>query len=127
LTVIFAGLVAILVGFGAAGWEGTWPEKWLHLAIFGKNVPFPHVVLPVAALAITLAACRFQMLAFLVVGLAGLAFSIHVLGYMYFEHLSVWPRVLMILGTVCLFTALYRELRRTRGNTIDDVVSQSRL
>jgi hypothetical protein len=126
-TVIFAGLVAVLAGFGAAGWEGTWPEKWLHLTVFGKNVPFPHVVLPVAALVITLAACRFQMLAFLVVGLVGLAFSIHVLGYSYFEHLPVWPRCLMILGTVCFFTALYCELRRTRGNTIDDVVSQARL
>ncbi len=127
LMVIFAGLVALLVGFGAAGWEGTWPEKWLHLSLFGAKVPFPHVVLPVAALAITLAACRFQMLAFLIVGLAGLAFSIHVLGYSYFEHLPVWPKCLMILGAVCFFAALYRELRRTRGNTIDDVVSQSRL
>ena len=35
--------------------------------------------------------------------------------------------VLMVLGAACFFIALYRELRRTRGNTIDDVVSQSRL
>jgi hypothetical protein len=127
LIVIFAGLVAILVGFGAAGWDNTWPKAWLHLTVFGKSVPIPHVVLPWAALAITLAACRYQMLAFLMVGLAGMAFSIHVLGHLYFKELSTWPKLLMILGAACFFTALYRELRRTRGNTIDDVVSQSRL
>jgi serine/threonine protein kinase/class 3 adenylate cyclase len=127
LTVIFAGLVTVLVGFGVAGWEDTWPKAWLHLTVLGKSVPFPHVVLPVAALVITLAACRYQMLAFLMVGLAGLAFSIHVLGHLYFKELPTWPKLLMVLGAACFFTALYRELRRTRGNTIDDVVSQSRL
>jgi len=76
---------------------------------------------------ITLLACRYQMLAFLMVGLAGLAFSIHVLGHLYFQDLPTWPKVLMLLGAACFFAALYRELRRTRGNTIDDVVGQSRL
>jgi len=33
----------------------------------------------------------------------------------------------MSLGAICFLTALYRELRRTRGNSIDDVVIQSRL
>ena len=70
---------------------------------------------------------RVTLVSWFTAPLAGLAFSIHVLGYSYFEHLPVWPRLLMILGTVCFFAALYRELRRTRGNTIDDVVSQSRL
>jgi hypothetical protein len=78
-------------------------------------------VLPLAALLITLLACRFQMFAFLMVGLAGMAFSIHVLGHLYFQDVATWPKLLMTLGSVCFFAALYRELRRTRGNTIDDV------
>ena len=65
--------------------------------------------------------------AFLVVGLAGLAFSIHGLGHLYFQEVSTWPKVLMALGAAIFFVALYRELRRTHGNTIDDVVSQTRL
>jgi len=127
LTVILAGLVCVLSGLGLAGWGGTWPAEWWTVQLFGKALPIPHIVLPVAALSITLAACRYQMLAFLVVGLAGLAFSIHVLGHLYFQDLATWPKVLMSLGAICFFLALYRELRRTRGNTIDDVVSQSRL
>jgi hypothetical protein len=127
LLVIFSGLVSLVVGFGVAGWDSNWPADWLHVTVFGKPVPFPHVVLPVAALLITLAACRYQLFAFLLVGLAGLAFSIHVLGHLYFQELATWPKVLMILGAVCALSALYRELRRTRGNTIDDVVGQSRL
>jgi serine/threonine protein kinase/class 3 adenylate cyclase len=127
LTVIFVGLLAVLAGLGMAGWDDTWPKDWLHVPLLGKSVPFPHIVLPIAAVGITLAACRYQMLAFLMVGLAGLAFSIHVLGHLYFKELSTWPRLLMVLGAACFFTALYRELRRTRGNTIDDVVSQARL
>jgi hypothetical protein len=121
LAVIFAGLANVLVGLGAAGWQDTWPKDWPDLTIFGKAVHLPHVALPLAALLITLLACRFQMFAFLMVGLTGLAFSIHVLGHLYFADVAAWPKVLMSLGTVCFFGALYRELRRTRGNTIDDV------
>jgi hypothetical protein len=127
LVVVFAGLTNVLVGFGLAGWEKTWPADWPNLAIFGQEVSLPHVALPLAALLITLLACRYQMFAFLLVGLAGLAFSIHVLGHLYFQDVATWPKVLMSLGTVCFFGALYRELRRTRGNTIDDVVAQTRL
>jgi hypothetical protein len=127
LGVIFLGLIAIVAGFGSAGWKGTWPDTWWKVLVFGKEVPFPHFVLPAAALTITLLACRYQMFAFLMVGLAGLAFSIHGLGYLYFDEVPAWPKVLMSCGAVCFFVALFRELRRTRGNTIDDVVSQTRL
>src|SRR5262249_51837853 len=86
-----------------------------------KPVPFPHLVLPLAGLVITLSACRFQMLAFLMVGLAGMAFSIHVLGHLYFKDLPTWPKVLMALGAACFFAALFPDLNRTRGNTMRDV------
>jgi hypothetical protein len=121
LAVIFAGLTNVLVGFALAGWKQTWPSDWPDITVFGKDLPLPHLALPLAALLITLLACRYQMFAFLMVGLAGLAFSIHVLGYQYFENVAAWPKVLMSLGTICFFVALYRELKRTRGNTIDDV------
>ena len=85
------------------------------------------MALPVAALAITLLACRYQMFAFLLVGLGGLAFAIHGLGHLYFEKVQAWPKALMTFGAICFFAALYRELHRTRGNTIDDVVAQSRM
>ena len=127
LIVIFAGLVNVLIGLGLAGWEHTWPDGWPALSLFGQAVPSPHVALPLAALLITLLACRYQMFAFLMVGLAGVAFSVHVLGHLYFSQVPAWPKALMALGAICFFAALYRELRRTRGNTIDDVVGQSRL
>jgi hypothetical protein len=127
LAVIFAGLVNVLTGLGVAGWKGTWPENWPKMPIFGEAVSFPHVALPIAALLITLLACRYQMFAFLMVGMAGLAFSIHVLGHLYFREVPTWPKLLMALGAVCAFVALYREMRRTRGDTIDDVVGQARL
>lgn len=121
LAVIFAGLTNVLVGFALAGWKQTWPSDWPDMTVFGKELPLPHLAMPLAALLITLLACRYQMFAFLMVGLAGLAFSIHVLGYEYFENVAMWPKLLMSLGTICFFVALYRELKRTRGNTIDDV------
>jgi serine/threonine protein kinase/class 3 adenylate cyclase len=121
LAVIFAGLTNVLVGFALAGWRQTWPSDWPDITVFGKELSVPHLVLPLAALLITLLACRYQMFAFLMIGLAGLAFSIHVLGYQYFENVATWPKLLMSLGTICFFVALYRELKRTRGNTIDDV------
>jgi hypothetical protein len=121
LAIIFLGLTNVLVGFGRAGWDQVWPKDWPNLAVFGKELPLPHIVLPLAALLITLLACRFQMFAFLMVGLAGMAFSIHVLGHLYFQEVASWPKLLMISGAACFFLALYRELSRTRGNTIDDV------
>jgi hypothetical protein len=127
LGLVVAGLVATLTGFGLGGWEGTWPQNWPGLTVLGATVPYPHIALPLSALAITLLACHYQLLAFLMVGLAGLAFSIHVLGHLYFKDIPAWPKALMAAGAALFFVALYRELRRTRGNTIDDVVGQSRL
>jgi hypothetical protein len=127
LGVIFCGLATVLVGFALAGWRHTWPEEWWQIALFGKAVPFPLVALPAAALLISLLACRFQMFVFLLVGLIGLAFSIHLLGDVYFRDVSAWPKGLMMVGAGCFFLALYKELRRTRGNTIDDAVTQVRL
>jgi len=49
------------------------------------------------------------------------------LGMIYFEDSSSWPKLLIVLGAVCFFTALFFELRRTRGNAVDDLVGQSRL
>jgi serine/threonine protein kinase len=124
---IFFGLVNVLAGLGVAGWIGTWPEGWPAILVRSKSMSWPHIVLPVAALVITLMACRYNMFVFLLVGLAGIAFSVHVLGHLYFEEIPAWPKMLMIAGAVCFFVALFRELRRTRGNILDDVVSQTRL
>ena len=86
-----------------------------------------HVALPFAAILITLLACKYQMMAFLLVGLTGVAFSVHLLGHVYFEDTPAWPKLMMSVGTICFFVALYRELRRNRGNTIEDFVDQARL
>jgi hypothetical protein len=126
-TVVMSGLVSLLLGLILAGNDDAWPQNWWRLEVFGQQLPFPHFVLPGVAIAITLFACRLQMFAFLLVGLVGLSVSIHLLGQLYFSNISTWPKVLMGLGTTCFFIALYRELRRTRGDTIDDVVRRSRL
>jgi hypothetical protein len=123
--IILFGLGNVLAGLVAAGEH--WPPNWLHHLVFEKLVPTPHLALPVVSLGITLLACRFQLFPFLLVGLVGFAGSIHLLGYQYFEMISGWPKLLMIVGTVGFFSALFLELRRTRGNTIDDFVGQSRL
>lgn len=125
--VIFAGLVNLLAGLGFAGTEETWPQTWWRPEFFGRAVPAPHVALPAASLLVTVLACRYQLFAFLLVGLAGFAGSIHTLGYLYFGESPAWPRVMMLAGAVCFFGALLFELRRTRGNTIDDVVNEKRL
>ena len=126
-SVVIAGLVSLLLGLILTGHEDYWPRNWWRLEVFQQQVPFPHFVLPWVAIAITLLACRFQMFAFLMVGLVGMSVSIHLLGQLYFGEISTWPKLLMSLGTACFFIALYRELRRTRGDTVDDVVRQSRL
>ena len=126
LAVISLGLVGSLAGFARSGWKETWPGDWWAPSLFGSSVPMSHLLLPVLALGITLLACRYQMFSFLLVGLAGFAASIHLLGYLYFETAASWPKFMMVVGAICFFAALLLELRRTRGNTIDDVVSQSR-
>ncbi len=126
-SVVIAGLVSVQLGLFLAGWERTWPQDWWRIEIFSRQLPFPHFIVPMVAVAITLLACRFQMIAFLMVGLVGLGASIHILGALYFDQVAVWPKVLMSIGAVCFFLALYRELRRTRSDAIDDMVSQSRL
>jgi serine/threonine protein kinase/class 3 adenylate cyclase len=127
LGVIFVGLVTFLAGLGLAALDNRWPEGWWTILILGKPVPFPHAIFPWAALAVTLLACRYQMFSFLLVGLAGIGCSVHGLGHLYFEKLTAWPRALMVVGAACFFLALFFELRRTKGNTIDDVVNQARL
>jgi len=123
--VIITGLAGVLVGLEQAGEK--WPANWWTWSLFGKTVPVVHVGLPFGSLVITLLACRYQMLAFLMVGLVGFAGSIHLLGYRYFEETPSWPKLLMAIGAACFFLALWLELRRTRGNTLDDALGQSRL
>jgi len=127
LIVIVIGLGNVLTGLAGSAYEHSWPNDWWHMIVFGKPVPGSHVLLPVVSLAIALLACRYQMFAFLLLGLIGFAGSIHLLGYLYFENIPAWPKMLMLLGTIGFFGALFLELRRTRGNAIDDVVSQARL
>jgi hypothetical protein len=127
LAVIVAGLANLLAGLTEAGRAGTWPADWAAPEVFGRAVPATHLALPLISLTITLLACRYQMIAFLLVGLVGFAGSIHLLGHLYFEQIAGWPKLMMIAGACCFFSALYLELRRTRGNAVDDVVSQSRL
>jgi hypothetical protein len=84
-------------------------------------------VLPVVSLGIALLSCRYQMLSFLVMGLAGFAVSMHVMGYDYFASSVTWPCLVMVVGAACLAVALAVDLRRTRGDALDDVISRSRL
>jgi len=125
--VVVAGLLALFTGLAAAGWKQTWPANWPRATVFGQAVPWPHVVLPVVALGVALLSCRHQMAVFLLAGMAGLALSIHSLGHLYFHAAPAWPKALIILGAAGFFTALWRELRRARGNAIEDVARQSRL
>lgn len=127
LMVILSGLVTALAGLSLAGWEDTWPQTWWKPEVFGSQVPAPLLIVPVLSLLITLLACRFQLFTFLLVGLLGFAGSIHGLGYLYFEANSAWPKSMIFAGTICFFAALGLELRRTHGNTIDDLVTQQRL
>jgi hypothetical protein len=127
LAVVFIGLISLLTGLATAGWRDIWPETWWRPSFFDTPVPAAHLALPLVSLGITLLACRFQMFTFLMVGLAGFALSIHLLGSLYFEHNNGWPKLLIALGTICFFAALFLELRRTRGNAVDDVISQTRL
>jgi hypothetical protein len=85
------------------------------------------VALPAVALAVALLSCRHQMAIFFLAGMAGLALSIHALGHLYFGSAPAWPKALIVLGATGFFGALWRELRRARGNAIEDVARQSRL
>ena len=125
--VTVAGLGFVLAGLAAAGWNETWPRDWWSPRVFGQPVPVPHLVLPGASLLIALLACRYQWLAFLLVGLAGFAGSVHLLGQAYFSDISAWPKTIMMSGVICFFGALYLEIRHSRGNAMDDVVRQNRL
>src|SRR5262249_48684691 len=85
LLVVFGGRVSPLPGLVRAGGEDVWPEKWPTVWVLGEHLPWPHAVLPLTALTVTLLACRYQMVTFLLVGLCGVAFSVHMLGEVYFR------------------------------------------
>jgi serine/threonine protein kinase/class 3 adenylate cyclase len=125
--VVTAGLVTVLVGLWQAGQPERWVEGWWRPEVFGASVPWVHLVLPLVSLGIALLACRFQMITFLLVGLSGFAGSIHMLGHQYFGDTASWPQLLMIAGTAGFGAALAVELYRTRGSTLEDVVSRNRL
>jgi serine/threonine protein kinase/class 3 adenylate cyclase len=123
---VVAGLVTVLTGLWQAGQPEIWPEDWWRPIMFGAAVPVAHLVLPVVSLGMALLACRFQMISFLLVGLAGFAASMHMLGHNYFHVTAGWPRFMMILGGAGLGVALVVELYRTRGNALDDLISRNR-
>jgi serine/threonine protein kinase/class 3 adenylate cyclase len=125
--VILVGLTNVLLGLWLAGEPERWPEAWWRPTIFGAAVPGAHLVLPAVSLGIALLSCRYQMLSFLVTGLAGFAVSMHAMGYDYFAGSVTWPCLVMIVGAACLAVALAVDLRRTRGDALDDVISRSRL
>jgi serine/threonine protein kinase/class 3 adenylate cyclase len=124
---ITTGLVTVLAGLWHAGQPEIWPDGWWKVALFGAAVPVAHLVLPLVSLAMALLACRFQMLSFLLVGLAGFAGSMQMLGLTYFGANAGWPRFMMVLGAVGLMVALIVELYRTRGNPLDDLISRNRM
>jgi hypothetical protein len=84
------GALCAALGLILAGNDEAWPQNWWRLEVFRQQLPFPHFVLPWVAIAITLLACRFQMFAFLLVGLVGMSVSIHLLGQLYFSEISTW-------------------------------------
>lgn len=127
LAVVLVGLLNVLAGLALAGWKETWPGHWWRPILFATPVPIAHLALPITALLITLLASRVQMLSFLLVGLAGFAASIHLLGWMYFEHTTAWPKCMIGIGALSFFIALFLELRRSRGHAADDVAGQLRL
>ena len=127
MLVVLIGLVNVLAGLGLAGGEGVWPANWWRPPVFEIAVPAAHLALPALSLAMALLASRVQMLSFLLVGLAGFAASIHLLGWKYFNHTTAWPKCMIAAGAVCFFAALLLELRRTRGHAVDDLVGQKRL
>ena len=127
MLVVLIGLVNVLAGLGLAGWEENWPQNWWRPSIFHTPVPAAHLAMPALSLVMALLASRVQMLSFLLVGLAGFATSIHLLGWKYFERTTAWPKCMIVVGAVCFFAALFLELRRTRGHAVDDLVGQKRL
>jgi serine/threonine protein kinase/class 3 adenylate cyclase len=124
---IVTGLVTVLAGLWHAGQPEVWAEGWWRVTIFGAAVPLAHLVLPLVSLTMALLACRFQMLSFLLVGLAGFAVSMQMLGHTYFGATAGWPKFMMIVGAVGLVVALVVELYRTRGNALDDLISRNRM
>ena len=128
LGVIIAGLVALMVSLYWAGSEDAYPPAWPRPTVLGgEPVPWPHLIMPFAGLAITLIAARVQMLVFLLVGLASVAVSVHLLGFQYFGETQRWPATIVVVGALCFAVALVRELQTSRGNAIDDVTSRRRL
>jgi serine/threonine protein kinase/class 3 adenylate cyclase len=128
--VIFVGLLNVLAGLALAGLDERWPQGWWGWRVFegvSEPVPMAHLLMPLVSLSMAMLACRYQMFSFLLVGLAGFAGSVHLLGLQYFTEVQAWPRLMILLGACGLGGALVVELRRTRGNTLDDVVTRSRL
>jgi serine/threonine protein kinase/class 3 adenylate cyclase len=126
LGVTLAGLVSTLYAlrYAAHEWKRT---DWVMAQVAGVAIPPPDIALLLVAIAMTLLASRVQMTSFLVVGLAGTATALHVLGREYFEHDQWWPAAVIATGVSFCAVALAVELRRTRGNALDDLTTRTRL
>ena len=123
LAVIVAGLVTILLGLYWAGLR--WP--WWSLHRGDEVIPLPHLLLPAASIVMAVVSARVQMREFVLIGLVGLAASLYLLGKRYFYDTQAWPAGIIVAGFVCFAVSLAIELRRTRGNATDDVVTRTRL
>jgi hypothetical protein len=134
LCVIIVGLLTMFLSLYFLGSPGCWSDAWggVSTGYFGapppeQMIPLPRVALPFAAIIVALLGARFQLPIFVYMALAALSFSIHMLGFQYLHDTQHWPATVMITGLVALVVALIVELRRTRGNALDDMPSSMRL
>ena len=122
---MLTGLVCIPLFLVLLGVEGIYPDSWVRILVWDQQIPLPHLVLPLIGVAITLTACRTQMLLFLVSGLATLAFSLFLLGKVYFSDTQYWPVLVLFTGMICFVISLVVELSGSRKSA-DEPVSGRR-
>lgn len=118
---ILVGLITMIGSLSLAGSE--WPEEWHKASFLGKDIPPPYLLQPLVCLGVALSIAGTQLIIFLVVGLAGLAFSLYFLGNSYFSDTQVWPALIMTISIAVFAATLILELKLTRGSAADDVVT----
>jgi hypothetical protein len=118
---MLTGLVCIPLFAILLGTEGVYPDHWPRMNFLDVTIPLPHLLLPLIGVAIALAACRTQMLLFLVSGLATLAFSLFFLGTTYFQDTQTWPVLVLVTGLSCFLISLVVELARSGSSTEERV------
>ncbi len=110
---------------GLAFIDGTWPDSWFSLSVFGSDIPPTSLAMLIAAAGSVLSAARLQSRMVVLVGLGFSAYSLWILGAQYLREEPSWPQLVLLLGLSIIIYVVGRELHHRSAEEIDPLANRN--